>query len=175
MSADDVFAHLDHLQQHDVRWREGRAFSLVYYGGADVLAVAEEAYRKYATENALNTDAFPGLRTIQSEVVSIVGGWLDAGDEGAGFMTSGGTESILMAVKAAARARPQGALDHRRRTWCCQPVHMQRSRRAATTSVSRAAASRSAPIGVPTSVRWRPPSTTTPCCSSARRRSIRKV
>ncbi len=52
-----------------MRWREGRAFSLVYYGGADVLAVAEEAYRKYATENALNTDAFPGLRTIQSEVV----------------------------------------------------------------------------------------------------------
>ena len=49
----------------------------------------------------MNTDAFPGLRTIQSEVVAIVGRWLQAGDEGAGFMTSGGTESILMAVKAA--------------------------------------------------------------------------
>jgi glutamate/tyrosine decarboxylase-like PLP-dependent enzyme len=111
MSAGDVFAHLDQLQQHDVRWREGRAFSLVYYGGADVLAVAEEAYRKYATENALNTDAFPGLRTIQSEVVSIVGGWLNAGEEGAGFMTSGGTESILMAVKAAReRGRKERAI-----------------------------------------------------------------
>ncbi len=101
MSPEIVFAHIDDLKLGDVRWREGRAFSLVYYAGPDVLAVAEEAYRRYATENALNTDAFPGLRTIQSEVVAIVGGWLDAGDEGAGFMTSGGTESILMAVKAA--------------------------------------------------------------------------
>ena len=42
-----------------MRWRDGRAFTLVYYGGADVLAVAEEAYREYSTENALNTDAFP--------------------------------------------------------------------------------------------------------------------
>jgi glutamate/tyrosine decarboxylase-like PLP-dependent enzyme len=101
MSPEEVLGHLDELKRDDVRWRDGRAFSLVYYGGADVLAVAEEAYRTYATENALNTDAFPSLRTIQSEVVAIVGGWLQAGDEGAGFMTSGGTESILMAVKAA--------------------------------------------------------------------------
>lgn len=101
MSPEAIFSHIDELQHDDVRWRDGRAFSLVYYGGADLLAVAEEAYRRYSTENALNTDAFPGLRALQAEVVAVVGEWLDAGDEGAGFMTSGGTESILMAVKAA--------------------------------------------------------------------------
>ena len=100
-SSDEVFSRLDELKRDDVRWRDGRAFTLVYYGGADVLAVAEEAYRRYSSENALNTDAFPSLRTIQSEVVAIVGGWLRVGDDGAGFMTSGGTESILMAVKSA--------------------------------------------------------------------------
>jgi sphinganine-1-phosphate aldolase len=101
MSPEAIFSHLDELKIDDVRWRDGRAFTLVYYGGADVLAVAEEAYRKYSSENALNTDAFPSLRTLQSEVVGFVGDWLQAGDDGAGFMTSGGTESILMAVKAA--------------------------------------------------------------------------
>ena len=101
MSSDAILAHLDDLKRDDVRWRDGRAFTLVYYGGADVLAVAEEAYRRYSSENALNTDAFPSLRLLQSEVVAIVGDWLQAGDDGAGFMTSGGTESILMAVKAA--------------------------------------------------------------------------
>jgi sphinganine-1-phosphate aldolase len=101
MSPEAIFSHLDELKIDDVRWRDGRAFTLVYYGGADVLAVAEEAYRKYSSENALNTDAFPSLRTLQSEVVGFVGEWLQAGDDGAGFMTSGGTESILMAVKAA--------------------------------------------------------------------------
>ncbi len=100
MSSEAIFAHLDELKQHDVQWRDGRVFTLVYYAGADVLAVAEEAYRRYASENALNTDAFPSLRTIQADVVAIVADWLQAG-EGAGFMTSGGTESILMAVKAA--------------------------------------------------------------------------
>ena len=101
MSSAAIFTHLDELKQNDVRWREGRAFTLVYFAGDDVLAVAEEAYRRYSIENALNTDAFPSLRTIQSEVVAMVGDWLNAGDEGAGFMTSGGTESILLAVKAA--------------------------------------------------------------------------
>jgi glutamate/tyrosine decarboxylase-like PLP-dependent enzyme len=101
MSPEAIFTHLDELKVNDVRWRDGRAFTLVYYGGDDVLAVAEEAYRKYSSENALNTDAFPSLRTLQAEVVGFVGDWLQAGDDGAGFMTSGGTESILMAVKAA--------------------------------------------------------------------------
>lgn len=100
MTPEAIFTHLDELKAADVRWRDGRAFTLVYYGGAEVLSVAEEAYRLYSSENALNTDAFPSLRTIQSEVVAIVGEWLQAGDEGAGFMTSGGTESILLAVKA---------------------------------------------------------------------------
>jgi len=101
MSPEAIFAELDDLQRDDVQWRNGRAFSLVYYGGPDVSAVAEEAYRRYSAENALNTDAFPGLRAMQNEVVATVGDWLHSGPEGAGFMTSGGTESILMAVKAA--------------------------------------------------------------------------
>jgi sphinganine-1-phosphate aldolase len=101
LAADEVLARLGDLQAHDVRWREGRAFSLAYTAGPDVLAVAEEAYRRFMTENALNTDAFPSLRTIQQEVVDIAAAWLHGGSESAGFMTSGGTESILLAVKAA--------------------------------------------------------------------------
>ena len=99
--ADQVLAQLDALKEHDVRWRDGRAFTLAYYAGPEVSAIADEAHRRFSTDNALNTDAFPSLRTIQAEVVSIVGDWLQAGPDGAGFMTSGGTESILMAVKAA--------------------------------------------------------------------------
>jgi glutamate/tyrosine decarboxylase-like PLP-dependent enzyme len=101
MPAAEIFEHLDALKVGDVRWRDGRAFTLVYYAGADVLAVAEEAYRRFASENGLNTHAFPSLKTIQAEVVAIVADWLHAGSDGAGFMTSGGTESILLAVKAA--------------------------------------------------------------------------
>ncbi len=101
LGRDDVLAQLDGLKAHDVRWRDGHAFTLAYSAGDDVLAVAEAAYAKFSSENALNTDAFPSLRKIQADVVEYVAGWLEAGTEGAGFMTTGGTESLLMAVKAA--------------------------------------------------------------------------
>jgi sphinganine-1-phosphate aldolase len=101
LGRDEIFESLDAFKNGDVRWRDGRAFTLAYYAGAEVVAVADEAYRRFSTENALNTDAFPSLRRIQGEVVDIVSDWLEAGPDGAGFMTSGGTESILLAVKAA--------------------------------------------------------------------------
>ena len=101
LPADDVAARLRALQAGDVRWRDGRAFTLAYSAGPDVHAVAEDALRRFMTENALNTDAFPSLRSIQQDVVAIVIGWLDGGPEAAGFMTTGGTESILLAVEAA--------------------------------------------------------------------------
>jgi len=101
LSATDIFDSLELMRSRDVRWRDGRAFSLAYNAGPDALAVAEEAYRRFSGDNALNTDAFPSLKRIQAEVVAMAGVWLGATPQSAGFMTSGGTESILMAVKAA--------------------------------------------------------------------------
>jgi len=60
--ADEVLAGLEARRADDVRWRDGRALTLAYSAGPEILAVAEEAYRRYLTENALNTDAFPSLR-----------------------------------------------------------------------------------------------------------------
>lgn len=99
--APQVFDDLESLRKNDVDWRNGRVFSLAYYAGAEAIAVAEDAYRRFSGENALSTDAFPSLRIMQSDVLSMVGPWLGADKDSAGFMTSGGTESILMVVKAA--------------------------------------------------------------------------
>jgi len=84
----------------DVAWREGRVFSLAYYAGEEVEQVAERAHAMYSSANGLNTEAFPSLKKFQSEVVATVTNWVGGDTEAAGFMTSGGTESILMAVKA---------------------------------------------------------------------------
>lgn len=91
---------------NDVRWSEGRTFGMVYDGGPSVHAVAERAAALYLHENALNTKAFPSLGQIQSEVVGWTAGLLNAPAGAAGFMTSGGTESIQCAVLA---ARERGA------------------------------------------------------------------
>ena len=96
-----VFDELESLRADDVDWRNGKVFSLAYYAGPQAIAVAEDAYRRFSGENALSTDAFPSLRIMQQDVLSMVGPWLGAHKDSAGFMTSGGTESILMVVKAA--------------------------------------------------------------------------
>jgi len=101
LTQDEVLSRLAAYRTDDVRWREGRVFSLVYHGGDDVLAVAEQAHRLLACENGLNTGAFPSLRRIQQEILAVVADWTEGGDDAAGFLTSGGTESLLMAVKAA--------------------------------------------------------------------------
>ncbi len=96
-----VIHALDSTASSDVQWRHGKAFSLAYNAGPEVLALADEAYQRFAGANALNTHAFPSLRTMQAEVLEMTGNWLGSTSESAGYFTSGGTESILMAVKAA--------------------------------------------------------------------------
>lgn len=109
--ADEVIDALVAKRDRDVRWEDGRAFGMVYDGGPEVREVAERAASLYLHENALNTNAFPSLRAIQSEVVGWTAGLLHGPETASGFLTSGGTESILVAVKAAReRARAERGL-----------------------------------------------------------------
>ena len=109
-----VLRELDALQAGDVDWRAGRAFSLTYEAGEDVHRLNAEVTGRFFSTNALNPVAYPSLARMQSEVVATVAGLLHGGEDAAGFMTSGGTESILLAVKAArnrfGRARPNVVL-----------------------------------------------------------------
>ena len=99
--AQEVLRQVAEIGAKDLNWKQGRAFSLAYYAGSDVQEVADQALAMYASTNGLNADAFPSLKKFQSEVVQMVSAWVHGGDQAAGFMTSGGTESILLAVKGA--------------------------------------------------------------------------
>ena len=108
---DEILEQLETLRADDAKWRDGRTFGLVYDGGPEVHAIAESAAAMYLHENALNTLAMPSLGEIQRQVVGSMAELLH-GDEAAGFMTSGGTESILMAVKSAReRAREERGIE----------------------------------------------------------------
>jgi len=111
---EEVLAQLGAMRTDDKDWRSGRCFGLVFHAGDDVEDVAREASMLYLSENALNPLAFPSLGRMQHEVVEICADLFHGFDDGraaAGFMTSGGTESILLAVKAARnRARAERGL-----------------------------------------------------------------
>ena len=98
-------------RDHDVKWREGRVFSLVFNAGDEVSDMLKEAYNLYFSENGLNPTAFPSLKKFETEVVSMVASLLNGDDDVVGNMTTGGTESLLMAVKTARNyaraAKPQ--------------------------------------------------------------------
>ncbi|WP_334141127.1 pyridoxal phosphate-dependent decarboxylase family protein [Rhabdothermincola sp.] len=100
-SKDDILDELRAKQAGDVRWQDGKTFGMVYDGGPSLHEVQEAVAVEFLHENALNILAFPSLGAMQSEVVRITADLLHGGPDAAGFMTSGGTESILMAVKSA--------------------------------------------------------------------------
>jgi glutamate/tyrosine decarboxylase-like PLP-dependent enzyme len=97
----DVITDLAAKRTNDARWQDGKTFGMVYDGGPSVHEVAEQAAVMYLHENALNIAAFPSLREIQNEVVGWTAALLHGPESAAGFMTSGGTESIQCAVLAA--------------------------------------------------------------------------
>lgn len=112
MSTAEIVGALKAKRVQDARWQEGRTFGMVYDGGPGVHEAAEAAALMFLHENALNTRAFPSLAEIQSEVVGAVAALLHGPETASGFMTSCGTESILMAVKAAReRAKAERGVD----------------------------------------------------------------
>ena len=110
---DSVMADLETKREGDARWQDGRTFGMVYDGGPGVHEVAERAAMLYLHENALNIKAFPSLGSIQQEVVRWTADLLHGDADAAGFLTSGGTESIQCAVLAAReRGRAERGVEH---------------------------------------------------------------
>lgn len=103
-------AQMQEAAKNDVQWRDGKAAVYVFHSGDHVMQVAHDAYGMFIAENGLGPAAFPSLRQMEKEVIDMALSLQHAPDSGAGSMTSGGSESILLAIKACRdHARAQGA------------------------------------------------------------------
>lgn len=83
----------------DANYRDAKTWSLVYYLGEEHTEFLKEAYGLYFSENGLSPLAFISLKRFESEVVRMLAGMLNGDENVVGTMTSGGTESCLLAVK----------------------------------------------------------------------------
>src|ERR1700678_2528576 len=102
----EVMQRLISMKEDDQDWRGGRVFSLVYSAGDDVHELLSDALALYSAENGLNVLAFPSIGVMQHDIVCNTATLLGADDPAAGggvegYLTSGGTESLLQAVKTA--------------------------------------------------------------------------
>jgi len=104
----DILDSMRRARDRDAQWQNGRVFGLVYHISDEIDDLLKEAYTLFFSENGLNPTAFPSLGRFENEVIAMAANLLGGDDRVAGTMTSGGTESLLMAVKTArdyARAR----------------------------------------------------------------------
>jgi glutamate/tyrosine decarboxylase-like PLP-dependent enzyme len=100
--AEAIRADLGEARRKDHDWRDLHNLRACYFAGDDVVALAEEAFTSYLGKNALyGALAYPSLRRYEEEVVRILLRLFRAPPEASGSLTTGGTESIFMAVKTA--------------------------------------------------------------------------
>lgn len=98
---DEVLETLGAFRARDVSWRDGKTFAYVYHASEEATAVAERAFQMYLWENALDPTVFPSLLEIETQIVAMAASHLGGDAEVVGNFTSGGTESVLLAVKTA--------------------------------------------------------------------------
>ncbi|KAG5639034.1 hypothetical protein H0H81_007647 [Sphagnurus paluster] len=115
---DWIFSQMDIMDSElngHTNWRHGKLSGAVYRmelhsvmrssilqilldGGDELQQVIVQAYERYCVSNPLHPDVFPAVRKMEAEIVSMCLRLYNNPD-GAGTMTSGGTESIIMSIK----------------------------------------------------------------------------
>ncbi|MBS1196181.1 MAG: hypothetical protein H6R33_901, partial [Actinobacteria bacterium] len=97
---DEVLAALEGCRDREEdRWKEGFASGAVYHGDQGHIDFLSRAYAVHSQSNPLHADLWPSTVRFEAEIVAMTGHMLH-GDTAVGTVTSGGTESILLAMKA---------------------------------------------------------------------------
>jgi sphinganine-1-phosphate aldolase len=111
-----ILAEIADLAEREAHtWRDGLVSGAVYHGDAGHIDFLNRVYALTSQVNPLHADLWPSAARFEAEIVAMTAAMLGGGggrptpeEEIGGTVTSGGTESILLAVKAyrdEARAR----------------------------------------------------------------------
>lgn len=99
---EDILARLQLLRDADAPTHGGRVLSYVYDSGLAALdELAADAIRMVQPVNGLDPTTFTSVATMEREVLGFARGILHGDHDVVGTVTSGGTESCLLAVKTA--------------------------------------------------------------------------
>ncbi len=103
-SREDILAEMEAIRDREsARWRDGLVSGAVYHGDEGHVDFLNRVYAINSQANPLHSDLWPSTTRYDAEVVAMTAHMLGAdrtGDEICGTVTSGGTESILLAMKS---------------------------------------------------------------------------
>lgn len=100
-SWEELAPQLEAAKEKDFSWRKGRMAFYFYYLDEALAEVQKKAYTSYWTENNLGKGAFPSLAKLESDVVDFSLALFHAPRGAAATFTSGGSESIFLALQTA--------------------------------------------------------------------------
>lgn len=98
--AREVLDEMRGFKAGDCDWTHGRAPLFVFKADDELAELGRSAFFEYFSENALGAKrAFPSVKRMEDAVVQMALGLFNAPETAEGFMTTGGTESIILAVQ----------------------------------------------------------------------------
>jgi sphinganine-1-phosphate aldolase len=100
-SREKILTQLASFKEKDLAWQNGRVFSFVFSAGREAEELVKEAYGMFMAENALDPTTFPSTLQLEREIVRMTAELMGGDEDIVGNVTSGGTESIILAVKTA--------------------------------------------------------------------------
>jgi sphinganine-1-phosphate aldolase len=100
---DTVLESMAALQTRETDgWKDGYVSGAVYHGDTAHIDFLNQVYALHSQTNPLHADVWPSISKYEAEIVAMTAGMLGgakAGEEICGTLSSGGTESIMLAMK----------------------------------------------------------------------------
>ncbi len=99
---EEIIREMEALREREEpRWKDGYASGAVYHGDPAHVELLNRVYAIHSQSNPLHADLWPSATKFEAEVVAMTAHMLggDVRDAVCGTLTSGGTESILLAMK----------------------------------------------------------------------------
>ncbi|HEU0296471.1 MAG TPA: aminotransferase class V-fold PLP-dependent enzyme [Anaerolineales bacterium] len=97
----DILREMEAMRVHEEgAWKEGFASGAVYHGDQEHIDFLNRVYVLNSQSNPLHTDIWPSAAKFEAEIVAMTADMLNGQGQGiCGTLSSGGTESILLAMK----------------------------------------------------------------------------
>ena len=96
----EVLSEMRSFKAGDCDWKHGRSPLFVFKADDALYELGRAAFFEYFSENALGAGrAFPSVKKMEDEVVAMALSLFSAPESARGFMSTGGTESIIQAVQ----------------------------------------------------------------------------
>jgi len=101
----EILGEIRELERRESsRWEEGYVSGAVYHGDPEHIAFLNEAYAITSQTNPLHSDLWPSIAKYEAEIVSMTANMVGAeratNARVCGTVSSGGTESIMLAMRS---------------------------------------------------------------------------